>query len=136
MIGPSGVYTVETKTISKRGGPEEQVHWDGKSIRAGNSTLDRDPVTQALAQARTLRKIIADYTGEMVSVQPTVVFPGWLVVNKVGRSDLWVENPSQLVKRILNAPERPLERRDIRRFTNALYRYQHDEERRRLKMDN
>jgi hypothetical protein len=97
---------VETKTISKRGGPEEQVRWDGKQILVGGHMPDRDPAGQAAALARQLHQIIRNQTGESVFVQPTVVYPGWFVATKAPDAPVWVENAKQLLIRIKTAPGR------------------------------
>lgn len=133
IIGPSGVYAVETKTFSKRGGAEEQVQWDGQSLSVAGRTPDRDPIAQSKAVARELFNIVKDHAGDSIFVQPVVVFPGWYVVNNADKSDVWVENEKQLIGRIKSAQTR-LDSKRIIVVANALRRYQYDEERRRLKI--
>jgi Nuclease-related domain len=45
LIGPAGVFTVETKTHSKRIG-DARVTFEGETIRGGGFEPDRDPLVQ------------------------------------------------------------------------------------------
>lgn len=98
LIGSLGVFTVETKTISKpvRGRP--LVAYDGTGVVVGSFSPDRDPIVQAKAQARWLRDLIRDSTGRSIRVQPIVVFPGWFVEQPEPptKHEVWVLNPRQL----------------------------------------
>lgn len=105
IIGPQGVYTIETKTISKpvRGNPT--IHYDGSQVRIGAFTPDRNPVTQAAAQASWLRRVLAESTGKTFTVQPVVVFPGWFVEGpKNGSAKVWVIEPKMLQGRLRDQP--------------------------------
>jgi len=46
LIGPAGVFTVETKTHSKPRG-DARVVFDGEAIQVAGMEPDRDPVVQA-----------------------------------------------------------------------------------------
>jgi hypothetical protein len=103
LIGPGGVFTVETKTWSKpaRGSPE--VLFDGEAIRVGGLEPDRNPVIQARAQAGWLRSVLSESTGREFAVLPVVVFPGWFVKTTTRpRQPLWVLEPKALVKYLKN----------------------------------
>ena len=56
VIGPAGVFTVETKTWSKPARGEARIKFDGERLLAGQHQPDRDPVVQARAQAGWIRK--------------------------------------------------------------------------------
>jgi hypothetical protein len=96
LIGPAGVFTVETKTHSKRSG-EARVVFDGETIRIDGFEPDRDPIIQARAQASWLRELLAESTGRKFEVKSAIVFPGWFV-NYTGPKErtIWVLNPKAL----------------------------------------
>lgn len=93
LIGPGGVFTIETKTHSKRAGPDPKVRFDGKTITVDGWEPDRDPVVQAKAQASWLREILAESTDRKFDVWPVVLFPGWYVEQSPGsKKEMWVLN--------------------------------------------
>jgi hypothetical protein len=107
IIGPAGVFTVETKTWSKPIAGNAQLQFDGKSITVAGVEPDRDPVIQAKAQAAWLRSQLTDSTGKTFDVRPVVVFPGWYVVNSGGSfKDIWVLEPKALPTFLSNEPSR------------------------------
>src|SRR5688572_11573059 len=59
LIGPGGVFTVETKTFSKPVNGAPKILFDGDTLRVDGFEPDRNPIVQAKAQARWLRKLIA-----------------------------------------------------------------------------
>lgn len=98
LIGPGGVFTVETKTHSKPAKGPAEVRYDGARVVVAGFSPERDPVVQAKAQARWLRELLLESTGKSFEVQPVVLYPGWFVktVAKPGRDALWVLNPKAL----------------------------------------
>lgn len=97
LIGPAGVFTVETKTRSKPLRGEARVRFDGERILVGGHEPDRDPVVQAKAQAAWLRELLAESTGRKFAVRPVIVFPGWYVEQPSNAlRDLWVLEPKAL----------------------------------------
>ena len=72
LIGPAGVFTVETKTSSKPSTGNAQINFDGKRIKVGSFEPDRDPVTQAKGQAGWLKAILAESTGRTFDVRPVL----------------------------------------------------------------
>ena len=56
LIGPAGIFTIETKTWSKPVRGDARIAFDGETIRIGTIEPDRDPVIQASAQAGGLRE--------------------------------------------------------------------------------
>lgn len=106
LIGPQGVYTIETKTRSKpQRGPCRITVEDGV-ICANGQAFDRDPIVQAKAQAGWLKAFLAESQFQ-VSVQPVVVVPGWFVepfdMKKVGA---WVLEIKALKAFVVNQPQR------------------------------
>lgn len=108
LIGPSGIFAVETKTLGKRGGAEEKAVFDGKEITICGKTLPRNPVAQACANAAWLRDFLRESTGHAFPVTPVVMLPGWYVSAQVPMRDILVLNahPSGLQSYIVRQPER------------------------------
>ncbi len=107
IIGPGGVFTVETKTWSKPGSSDARIVFDGESIRIGSSLPDRDLLVQARAQAGWVRSLLAESTGQRIDVKGVIVFPGWFVVSAKGASkDVWVLEPKALPAFLANEPAR------------------------------
>lgn len=97
VIGPAGVFTIETKTRSKplRGKPE--IDFDGVILKVGGYAPDRDPIIQAQAQATWLKRLLTESTGKVVPVRPVILFPGWYINDRrQNKRDLWVLEPKAL----------------------------------------
>ena len=96
LIGSRGIFTIETKTLSKpvRGECKIRVAADGISVNG--ILLDRNPLVQAKAQAGWLRAFFGDADFK-VAVRPVILFPGWFVepfdINAVGA---WILEPKAL----------------------------------------
>lgn len=96
LIGPAGVFTVETKTYSKRPG-NPSVVFDGNKVLIDGLEPDRNPVVQAKVQAGWLRELLSESTGQKYDVRPVIVYPGWFVENRSpGKKTIWVLNPKGL----------------------------------------
>lgn len=105
IIGPAGVFTIETKTISKPMRGDVKILFDGETIQINGHTMERNPVRQAKAQASWLKKILQESTGREYKVRPVVVFPGWYVEQKPGVSrEMWVLETKALPSFLGNVP--------------------------------
>lgn len=98
LIGPKGVFTIETKTISKPAKGKAEIDYDGSQLFINGYKPDRDPVIQAKAQASWIKELAKELTGAVVPVRPAVVYPGWYInqTSKQGRPEVWVLNPKAL----------------------------------------
>lgn len=96
LIGESGIFSIETKTISKPAKGQAEVHYDGERILVNGFAPDRDPITQAKAQAHWLKDLIKDSTGKTFKVQPVVLYPGWYISKQPKGAEVWVLNPKNL----------------------------------------
>jgi hypothetical protein len=96
VIGPRGIFSVEVKTRSKPVRGETRIAYDGQSILVNGWPPDRDPVNQALAQAKNLREILDDQTGCKVAVRPVVLYPGWYV-DEPHEPDVWVLHQDRFI---------------------------------------
>jgi hypothetical protein len=105
LIGPAGIFTIETKTYSKPVGPSAKVHFDGTRLTVDGVFIDRDPVVQAKAQAGWLSDQLEDSIGRPCHVRPVVLFPGWYIEETGPKArDVWVLNPKAFPKFLERAP--------------------------------
>ena len=96
LIGPNGVYTVETKTLSKPARGQAKIVANAAGVTVNGLMLHRNPIIQAKAQANWLKNYFGE-AGFKVSVQPVVVFPGWFVEPAdFGSLGAWVLEPKAL----------------------------------------
>jgi hypothetical protein len=104
VVGPTGVYAIETKTPSKPTDHDAKVVYDGERVIVAGRSPDRDPIAQALASADSTRDLLASATGLRPMVRPVVVYPGWRVegeeANRSAR--VWVLNAKRLLGWIKN----------------------------------
>lgn len=105
IIGPAGVFTIETKTWNKPGKGSPKITFDGETLLAAGQEPDRNPVIQAKAQASWLQRLLAESTGKALPVRPVVLFPGWYIEDsRASRKDLWVLEPKALSAFLANEP--------------------------------
>lgn len=113
VIGPAGVFTVETKTYSKPARGDARIEFNGDTLRVGAFEPDRNPIIQAKAQASWLRALLLESSGRNFAVRPVILFPGWYVEQGKGSTrDIWVLNEKALPK-FLEHEERVLEDDDV-----------------------
>lgn len=98
LIAPQGVFTIETKTLSKPKAGDARVHYDGERVRIGAYEPERNPITQARAQAAFLKQLLRDSTGKTYLVRSVVLFPGWYIHDEGSRKPgaVWVLEPKAL----------------------------------------
>lgn len=122
LIGPQGIYSIETKTLSKpeRGDCRITVAADG--IRANGHLLERNPLIQAKAQARWLYSFFAE-TGYKPFIQPVVVFPEWFIESHDRQAiGVWVLEPKALEAFVSNSAK-SIPAEEIRAMASALTSY-------------
>ncbi|HEU4685270.1 MAG TPA: nuclease-related domain-containing protein [Nitrospira sp.] len=96
IVGPAGIFTIETKTRSKMGGAY-RIAYDGNTLRVGEGQPFEDPLDQARAQARWLANLINEGRRTRVAVRPVVTFPEWYVERTArAAADVWVVNPKEI----------------------------------------
>jgi hypothetical protein len=122
LIGPAGVFSVETKTWSKPVRGDARVQFDGERLLVNGLAPDRDPVIQAKAQATWLRQQLAESTGKSVDVHPVVLFPGWFIDSPKGDHGIWVLEPKALPSFLSHSPRR-LEPADVKLASFHLSRF-------------
>lgn len=104
IVGPGGVFTIETKTYSKPSSGRAVITYDvnGGSLHKGKFDISHC-LNQAKAQAGEMRELFGEYVAQPVKVQPVVVFPGWYIDSKgCSPRDVWVLEPKAFMKWVKN----------------------------------
>lgn len=98
VIHETGIYVIETKTVSKPAKGDARLIFDGESIKKYGLTPDRDPVKQVRAARRWLSELLRESTGKGFPIRAVVVYPGWYIepTAEARSSDVWVLNPKAL----------------------------------------
>jgi len=108
VVGPSGVFAIETKARTKRPGRrgerDYEAVFDGKAIRFPNYT-DTNAIPQAERNARWLAGMLSKATGEPVGVTGLVALPGWFVTLKT-KAEIKVLNAKQIPHFIAGEPRK------------------------------
>ncbi len=127
LVCPQGVFTVETKTWSKRDS-HETIKLEGANLVVNGQKSMRHPIEQSLSQSRWLRNTLREFTGRDFAVRSVLVFPGWFIdkeANKFARGKgVWLLNPKALPEFIKKTP--PIEiltNEDIHLITSSLESY-------------
>jgi hypothetical protein len=84
LVGPSGVYAIETKGRSRPGRRNAadatgEVEYDGKALQFPGWVETR-PLAQAQRNADWLQKWLSSAVGQAIAVQPILALPGWFVL--------------------------------------------------------
>ncbi len=116
LVGPNGIFAIETKNYTKPGKGSPEVKYDGKTILwCGKHHTECDEIGQSMSVAQSAKKLIDELTGLSVFVQPVLCAVGWyanstnlyghpvlLVMEKTLRSTI----PKVPAKRALTEVER------------------------------
>lgn len=123
LIGPQGIFTIETKTLSKPERGRCIIKVTAEGIDANGFRLDRNPLIQAKAQAGWLRAYLGE-VGFKPAIQPVVVFPGWFVEQQFDRAEVgaWVLEPKMLDAELAKLPVKH-DRDQVRAMALALASY-------------
>ena len=119
IIGPAGVFTIETKTFSKLGTRDEQIRYENGELiipGVGRGEQTADLLEQAKASADFIRKQLNKTTGHHVRAQPILTFPGWWIIepapDKRSHQPIWVVNHERISTWLVSATTH-LSREDI-----------------------
>lgn len=104
ILSTRGIYAIETKTWSKPT-PKAAITVQGDRLLVAGKEPDRNPISQAAANAKWLERILEDSTGKPFRVRGVVVFPNWWIDQRSSRGPVWVLEPKALPKFIANEPE-------------------------------
>jgi hypothetical protein len=122
LIGPGGVFAIETKTISKPTRGEAHVSYDGQRVLINGLKPDRDPIAQVKGNAARVAEILKRETGHDVFVRPVLVYPRWFIEGLSRERDVWVLNEKALIG-FLEKSETRLTREDASRYIARLEDY-------------
>jgi hypothetical protein len=107
LVGPAGVFSIETKTWRKPRRGDARISFDGQSLLIAGAQPERDPVAQARAQAAWLTRQVEAGTGHHHPVHPVVLFPGWYIESATGaHKEVWVLEPKALPAFLQQEPNR------------------------------
>jgi len=81
VVGPAGVFAIETKTRRKRKGLKDnhKVKFDGAKLHWPDNEVNDYGVQNAYDRAKSLQQWLSSAVGTSVTVAPMLVFPGWMV---------------------------------------------------------
>ncbi len=98
VVGPAGVFAIETKTRRKGrarvGFMAHEIIYDGRAL-AYPWGEDQHGLEQAARQSAWLAQYLQAQLGRPIPVHPLLVFPGWMIIRK-GRGAVNVLNPKEL----------------------------------------
>jgi hypothetical protein len=125
LIGPSGVMTVETKTVSKmnaRGHKKSEgiVMYNGRMLHFPKYS-DHECIDQAKRQAAWLSQWIFSAVGEEICARAMVAVPGWSV-KRTSSDGIPVVNPKQFKTLFEHIRPRPLTDHTIKRIVQEVER--------------
>lgn len=102
LIGEKGIFTIETKTITK---PRKraEIHYDGESLTIEGFPPTRDPIAQARAEKTWVTDKLKALTGKDFPVKAVVVYLGWWVEGDQHK-DVWVLNEKAFAKFLKKEP--------------------------------
>ena len=121
VVGPTGVFAIETKTKRKRlahGKEKHKVVFDGERLNFPGG-WDTAALDQARLNAKTLSQWLSSATADRITAHPILTIPGWFVERSV-RSEVYVANPKQIRSYILNSNENLLSPQEIQRAVHQL----------------
>ncbi len=106
LIGPKGIFTVETKSWRKPLKGQCIVTYDGQKVLINGRAPDRDPIAQSKGQAAWVQDYLKSCTAlSFVPVTPIVVYPGWFIdYLKAGEAKVKVANEQLIWSCIQSSP--------------------------------
>jgi len=105
IIGPAGVFAVETKTRSKGARKGKQ----GATIIFEDSKLtfpnfqESESIQQAKDQSKWLPGFLSKSVGKPVAVKPILAIPGWLVERRTKDPNIMVINPKEVARYVTSS---------------------------------
>ena len=119
IVGPGGVFAIETKYRSGRG---EITFRNTEGVFVGDRLEEKDCLKQARGSAAAIRELIHESCGRRVWVMAIVVFVGdWKIKNKWRDTDTRVFTPDGLLPYIRDLQPQ-LTRKDIELISSHLER--------------
>ena len=99
IIGPAGIFVIETKTWGNKA-EIGSAKYDGKTLYLNNHPVPRNPIMQSLGSARWLSDTLRKSTGTQFRVKPLIALPSKFIkseVNKVlEKEGVYMLNPKNI----------------------------------------
>jgi len=99
LVGPNGVFAVETKARSKpdRGNntADSKVKFDGQQLVFPDHR-ESAPIDQVKRQAKWLSKWLNSAVGENIPITPLLIIPGWWIEIKAKPIGFYITNGTNL----------------------------------------
>jgi hypothetical protein len=122
LVGPRGVFVVETKTrrkpVNGSGDKKFHVKYDGKFLQWPWGTNNYG-INQAKNGAKTLSRWLISATGENVWTTPILALPGWMVDRNAPPNGIYILNPKEIYGVCSTQPEK-IDVQQIRRICHQL----------------
>lgn len=126
VVGPTGVFAVETKTRSKQKRANDVQNdytatFDGKVINFAG-WRDRRCLEQAERQAKWLGDWLTSATGERTTATPAIAIPGWRIERLKGsnKQPTRVFTPREAKSLVRNPTSQPLDHAAVKRIVHQL----------------
>lgn len=100
VIGPGGVFVIETKTHSKPKDRRAEVEFDGENVTLAGFQPDRNPVAQVRAACGHVQALLERglNTDKKLPIRPVLVYVNWYCKRVPRGSDLWLVNEKALMQ--------------------------------------
>ena len=122
LIGPKGLFTIETKTLSKPERGACVIRFAGDNLEANGRQFDRNPIIQAKAEAGWVRNFLRDGRFK-APVWPVVIIPGWFVEPfDMRAAGVWVLETKALKTYVLNCEDQ-LTYEEVKAIASAIKSY-------------
>jgi hypothetical protein len=105
VVSTTGVFVIETKTLSKPDRGEAKLIYNGETVSKHGLEPERNPIIQVRAATKWLGELLKESTGRSFPMRAVVVYPGWYIqpTAEAKTSDVWVLNPKALPTFISNS---------------------------------
>jgi hypothetical protein len=97
LVGPGGIFAIETKTYSVFGNGCVRVDEHGV-LRLSNKPTIKSPLRQAAASAVSVAKILQDRMRRDFDVTPVLIFPGWTLKGAKAETGVVVLNDGMITE--------------------------------------
>lgn len=124
VIHRTGIYVVETKSLSKPAVGRAVITFDGDTVLRNGLEFDRNLITQVSSACKWLAELLRESTGHAFECRPVILYPGWYIesTETAKRSGVWVLNPKALPTFISRSAER-LREEDVQLCAYHISRY-------------
>jgi Nuclease-related domain len=117
LVGPGGVFVIETKARSKRG--NATVTYRADEILVDGRRLDPDPLNQVMGLRRWLADLIKETCALTPRMRAVVLFPGWFIEGSSSGREVWVLT-ERVLPRFIEKEDPVLPEGDIARISSML----------------